>query len=79
VPVSLLGDAGKLLDQCARQQYRRRLEDLRSEVEEAERFNDSHRATKARAEIEAIARQLSAAFGLGGARGARPPTRSARG
>jgi len=41
-------------------------EDLRAEAEEAESFNDSHRAGKARAEIESISRELSAAFGLGG-------------
>jgi non-specific serine/threonine protein kinase len=61
-----LGDAGEKLDQRAREQYRRRLEDLREQAEEAERFNDPTRAAKARAEIDAIATELSAAFGLGG-------------
>ena len=55
-----------MLDPRAREQYRRRLEDLRAEAEEAESFNDSHRAAKARAEIDTISRELSAAFGLGG-------------
>jgi len=34
-----LGDAGMILDAEAKAQYRRRLDDLRAELEEAERFN----------------------------------------
>jgi len=61
-----LGDAGAVLDAQAKAAYKRRLEELREELEEAERFNDPGRSTRAREEIEAITDQLSAAVGLGG-------------
>jgi hypothetical protein len=60
------GDAGELLDDEARDQYRRRLEDLREGLAEAESFGDAARAARARAEIEALAGELSRAVGLGG-------------
>src|SRR5262249_34957780 len=47
-----LGDAGPVLDPQARREYRRRLEDLREELEQATSWADSGRASKARAEIE---------------------------
>src|SRR5262249_13284151 len=46
------GHAGELLDASARTAYRRRLTDLQNELEEAERFNDPGRASRARAEME---------------------------
>src|SRR5262249_25379973 len=55
-----------VLDAQAKGAYKRRLADLREELEEAERFNDPSRASHARAEIEAISEQLAAAVGLGG-------------
>jgi class 3 adenylate cyclase len=64
--VSDLGDAGALLDGPAKAAYKRRVDDLRAELEEAERFNDPGRAATARQEIEFIMGQLSAAVGLGG-------------
>jgi eukaryotic-like serine/threonine-protein kinase len=63
-----LGSAGDLLDAEARAQYRRRVAELRQELEEAESLNDAGRAERARTEIEAIAGQLGAALGLGGRR-----------
>jgi tetratricopeptide (TPR) repeat protein len=60
------GDAGALLDPQAKREYRSRLEDLRSEIEEAESFNDPERAARAREEMEFIAHELSSAVGLGG-------------
>jgi tetratricopeptide (TPR) repeat protein len=60
------GDAGEILDARARTAYQGRLEDLRSELEEAERFNDAGRATRAREEIDRIGAELAAAVGLGG-------------
>jgi pimeloyl-ACP methyl ester carboxylesterase len=60
------GDAGPVLDRAARHQYQRRLEDLRDTLAEAERFDDRGRADAARAEIEALTRELAAAVGLGG-------------
>jgi hypothetical protein len=38
---------------------------LRNDLEEAERFNDSYRAAKARGEMDTIAQQLAVAAGLG--------------
>jgi tetratricopeptide (TPR) repeat protein len=61
-----LGDAGELLDPDARAAYRRRLEDLRDELEEAERFHDPGRAARAQSEIEFLTAELSRAVGLGG-------------
>ncbi|HXK17810.1 MAG TPA: AAA family ATPase [Polyangiaceae bacterium] len=59
-------DAGALLDPKAKEQYRRRLEDLRDQLEEASRLGDSGRAERAQAEIDAIADALASAVGLGG-------------
>ncbi|MEP6655067.1 MAG: hypothetical protein ABJA82_17010, partial [Myxococcales bacterium] len=60
------GDAGELLDEEARQKYRRRLEDLRETVAEAESFGDAARASRAREEIEFLGAELGRAVGLGG-------------
>ena len=60
------GDAGPLLDQAARTAYRRRLDDLREQLEEAESFNDPVRAERARHEMEVLAGELSRGVGLGG-------------
>ncbi len=64
--VAGFGDAGEILDARAKAEYRQRLEELRDELEEAESWNDPERATRARDELEFIARELSAAVGLGG-------------
>jgi tetratricopeptide (TPR) repeat protein len=61
-----LGDAGEMLDATAKAAYRSRLEDLRADLEEAERFNDPARAAKAQKEIDFIANELARAVGLGG-------------
>src|SRR5437667_389651 len=66
LPFGGLGDAGTVLDAKAKVAYRRRLGALREELEEAERFNDLGRATRAREEIDFLTSQLSAALGLGG-------------
>jgi hypothetical protein len=60
------GDAGPLLDAAARAAYKQRLEDLRDELEEAERFNDPVRAERARSEIDFLADELARGVGLGG-------------
>ena len=60
------GDAGPVLDPRAKAEYRRRLDDLRDQLEEAERFGDLGRVQRAQDEIEAIAAQLAGAVGLGG-------------
>jgi hypothetical protein len=61
-----LGDAGVVLDDEAKASYRRRLEELRSELDEAESFHDSGRAARVQEEIEFLSRELAAAIGLGG-------------
>jgi len=61
-----LGDAGELLDAEAKAAYKARLDDLQEELDEAERFNDAARASKAREEREFLVRELARAVGLGG-------------
>jgi tetratricopeptide (TPR) repeat protein len=61
-----LGDAGEMLDATAKAAYKARLEDLRAELDEAERFNDPARAENAREQIDFIASELARAVGLGG-------------
>jgi len=61
-----MGDAGALLDPAAKAAYRLRLEDLRSEIAEAEAFNDLERAARARQEVDFLASELAGAVGLGG-------------
>jgi hypothetical protein len=60
------GDAGELLDDEARARYKRRLEELRETLAEAESFQDAERATRAREEIDFLAAELGRAVGLGG-------------
>lgn len=54
------------LDERAIRAYRGRLEELREEVEEAERFGDDERASTKREAIEALVRELARGTGLGG-------------
>jgi hypothetical protein len=60
------GDGGPVLDARAKAAYRRRVDELREEIEEAESFNDPERAARAREEMDFIAGELAAAVGLGG-------------
>jgi hypothetical protein len=61
-----LQDAGATLDSQAKVEYKRRIAELRSDMEEAERFNDFHRVARTRSEMDAVTEQLAAAVGLGG-------------
>lgn len=61
-----LGDAGELLDGTARRAYRRRVEQLRGEVEEALRTGADDRAAALQDELDQLVGQLAAAFGLSG-------------
>jgi hypothetical protein len=61
-----VGDAGEILDGAAKESYRRRLEDLRAQLENAESFGDLARAERARREMDLLAAELSRAVGLGG-------------
>jgi hypothetical protein len=58
--------AGPLLDPQAKSAYRARLAELQEELDEAERWHDGERSTRARIEIDALIRELAAAVGLGG-------------
>jgi hypothetical protein len=60
------GDAGELLDERAREDYKRRLETLNDALAEAESFGDAARAERAREELEFLKRELGRAVGLGG-------------
>jgi non-specific serine/threonine protein kinase len=55
-----------ILDAHAKTAYKRRVQELRQELAEAEQFNDSTRATGARDEMNLISQHLAAAIGLGG-------------
>jgi hypothetical protein len=61
-----LEDAGPILDGRAKAEYKLRLAELRTELEEAERFNDLERAERIEEESGVIAGQLAVAVGLGG-------------
>jgi hypothetical protein len=60
------GDAGEHLDAKAKATYRKRLAELRDDLEEAEALRDADRAERARSEIDALAAELQRAIGLGG-------------
>jgi hypothetical protein len=60
------GDAGEVIDEQARAEYRARLEALRAELDEAEGWNDVARAARSRREIEALETELARGTGLGG-------------
>ncbi|MGH9156853.1 MAG: ATP-binding protein [Acidimicrobiales bacterium] len=60
------GPAGEIIDAPARAAYKRRLDDLRAEVAEAEDFNDAERASLLNAEIDFLLDELKRAYGVGG-------------
>ncbi len=66
IHVGNLGDAGEMLDDQAKSAYRRRLSDLREELEEAKELGNVERAERAEEEIDALTTELSRAVGLGG-------------
>jgi hypothetical protein len=59
-------DAGPQLDDEAKAAYRARVVELEEEIAEADGWNDPERASRARAELAAIAGELGRALGLGG-------------
>jgi hypothetical protein len=63
---SWLGDAGETLDAQAKAEYRRRLAEMESELDEARAFGDPERAARAEEERDFLVRELAAAIGLGG-------------
>jgi predicted ATPase len=60
------GDAGPLLDERARADYRRRMRELEEEAELASAAGDDVRAEAARRELDALTEAVASAFGLGG-------------
>ncbi len=61
-----LGDAGALLDGRARSAYRRRIEALRGDIDEALESQSFERAEALQYELDALVAQLAGAFGIGG-------------
>ncbi|HSB87336.1 MAG TPA: tetratricopeptide repeat protein, partial [Ilumatobacteraceae bacterium] len=57
---------GPALDTTAKHAYRRRIADLQEEIDEAERFHDPERATRAQIELDLLMRELRQAVGLHG-------------
>jgi eukaryotic-like serine/threonine-protein kinase len=66
IHVASLGDAGEMLDDQAKSAYRRRLSELREELDEAKELGNFERAEQAEQEIDALTSELSRAVGLGG-------------
>jgi hypothetical protein len=66
IHIGSLGDAGEMLDHQAKATYRRRLSELREELEEAKELANVERAEQAEQEIDALTRELARAVGLGG-------------
>jgi hypothetical protein len=63
VPV---GSTGELIDAKARREYERRAEDLKAQLEEAERYHDLGRKERIHEELDQLAEQILAARGLSG-------------
>ena len=66
IHIGNLGDAGEMLDEQAKLTYRRRLSELRGELEEAKKLGNVERAEQAEHETDALTKELSRAVGLGG-------------
>lgn len=60
------GALGPALDARAKAEYRRRIDELREEIEESRSFNDPSRTERAEEEYDALVAELSRAVGLGG-------------
>jgi DNA polymerase III delta prime subunit len=76
---ALPADLDPLVDPRATEEYRRRLEDLRDDLEEARRFRDEERAAGLEREVDALVGELARAAGLGGrARRSSSPAERAR-
>ena len=66
IHVGRLGDAGELVDDQAKRAYRRRLAELRQELDEAKELGEIDRGEQLEDEIDALNKELSRAVGLGG-------------
>jgi tetratricopeptide (TPR) repeat protein len=75
---ALAGAGGEAIDRTAIDAYRRRLEELAEDLDDAEAAHDVGRAERARTEYDALVDELSRSLGLGGrarAAGAEPVER----
>ncbi len=63
-------------DACARDEYRRRFEEVQAELEEAEQANDLGRISRLRDELEMLSSELAAAYGLEARRSPEPVERA---
>jgi len=61
-----LGDAGEVLDAKARATYRRRLADVREEIEEARARHDLGWIDRLQSEMDFLSRELAGGIGLDG-------------
>jgi tetratricopeptide (TPR) repeat protein len=66
VGIGGLGDAGEMLDSRAKQEYKRRLLELREELTDLRDRGDSERTAEVESEIDFLAREFARAVGLGG-------------
>jgi tetratricopeptide (TPR) repeat protein len=66
IHVTRLGDAGEILDNQAKLAYKRRLFELREQLEEAKELGNVERAESAEQEIDVLTLELSRAVGLQG-------------
>jgi pimeloyl-ACP methyl ester carboxylesterase len=55
-----------VIDDRAKEAYKRRLAELQREVDDADEVGDGERAAKARVELDALVDELSSAYGIGG-------------
>ena len=58
--------ADEMIDDTARKEYRARIMELRSELDEAEGWNDAARAQRLHEELDALTAELARGTGLGG-------------
>ena len=66
IPFANTNDSSPLLDRQAKDAYRLRIGELRSDLEEARSFNDTGRMAKTQSELECVESELSKAVGFGG-------------
>ncbi len=66
VSIGGLGDAGEMLDAKAKQEYQRRLIELREELEDLRERGDEKRGAQVESEIDFLHREIARAVGLGG-------------
>lgn len=77
--LALQGHAGELLDEQGKAEFKRRIADLREQIDLADAAGDAIGAERAREELDGVTEALASAFGLGGrARRAGDPAERAR-